>query len=93
MAASVRVIFSTGAAWAVTNDADVAENVLTASMRTKKSRVDIEIYWGGGVVVLVPTTSAGAVVLGDEDSRGTEDAETVGNGVVEAGAGIKDAGA
>ena len=56
-------------------------------MMTKKSRVDIEIYYGGGAVVLGPATSAGAVVLGVEGSRGAEDAGAVANG-----AGTEDAG-
>ena len=60
----MRVILSARAAWAVTNDADVAENVRIASLKTMKSRVDIEIYCGGCVVVLSPTTSVGSVVLG-----------------------------
>ena len=55
-------------------------------MMTRKSRVDIEIYCGGAVV-LDPTTSVGDVVLGAEGSRGGEDARAVGNG-----AGIEDAG-
>ena len=54
--------------------------------------MDIEIYWGGGAVVLGPVTSAGAVVLGAEGSGGAEDVGVVGNGVVEAGAGTEDAG-
>ena len=37
-------------------------------------------------------TSAGAVVLGAEGSRSVEDAGAVGNGAVEAGAGIEDVG-
>ena len=52
MAASVRVILSIMAAWEVANDADMAENVRTASMMTRKSKVDIELYYGGDVVVL-----------------------------------------
>ena len=64
MAASVRVILSARAAWVVANDADVVENVQTASMMTKKSRVDIEIYCCDGAVVLGLATFAGAVVLG-----------------------------
>ena len=92
MATSVRVILSARAAWAVSNDADVAENVRTTSMRTKKSRVDIEIYYGGGAVVLGPTTSIGAMVLGADGSGGSEDAGAVGNGSMEAGAGTEDVG-
>ena len=38
-------------------------------------------------MVLGPATSVGAVVLGVEGSRGTEDVEVVGNGVVIVGAG------
>ena len=43
MAVSVRVIISARATWAVANDADVAENVWTASMMVKKSRVELVI--------------------------------------------------
>ena len=56
-------------------------------MMTKKSRVDIEIYYSGGAVVLGPTTSPGAVVLGVEGSRGAEVVGAVANG-----AGTEDAG-
>ena len=92
MAASMLVILLARAAWAVKNDADVAKNVRTASMMTRKSRVDIEIYCGDGVVVLGPATSAGAVVLGVEGFGGADDAGVVGNGAVEAGARTEDAG-
>ena len=61
-------------------------------MRTKKSRVDIEIYYGGSAVVLGLATFAGAMVLGAEGFRGAEDARAVGNGAVEVGAGTEDAG-
>ena len=43
MVALVRVILSTRAAWAVANDANVVENVRTASMMVKKSRVEMVI--------------------------------------------------
>ena len=43
MTASVRVILFARAAWAVANDADVAENVQTASIMVKKSRVEMVI--------------------------------------------------
>ena len=93
MTASVRVIFSGRAAWAVANNADVVENVRTASMMARKSRADIEICCDGGAVMLGPTTSVGAEeVLGDEGSGGAEDVGVVGNGVVVAGAGTEDAG-
>ena len=92
MAASMRVILSTKATWAVENDADVVENVRTASMMARKSRVEIVIYYGGGAEVLGPATSAGAVVLGAEGFGGTGDAGAVGSEAVAAGAGGGDAG-
>ena len=88
----MRVIFSARAAWAVANDADVAENVRNASMMARKSQVDIEICCDGGAVMLGQTTSVGAVVLGAEGFGGAEDAGAVGNGALVAGAGTKDAG-
>ena len=85
MAPSVRVILSARATWVVANDADVEENVRTASMMARKSRVEIVIYYGGGADVLGPTTSIG-VVLREEGFGGAEDAEVTGKG-----AGIEDA--
>ena len=82
----MRVILSARATWVVANDADVEENVRTASMIVRKSRVEIVIYCGGGADVLGPTASVG-VVLGAEGSGGVEDAGAVGKG-----AGIEDAG-
>ena len=72
--ASVRVILSAMAAWAVANDADVDEDVWTASMMARKSRVGIEICCDNGAMMLDPATSVRAVVLGTEGSRGAEDA-------------------
>ena len=43
MAASVRVILSAKATWAVANDVDVVKNVRTASMMVKKSQVEMVI--------------------------------------------------
>ena len=83
----MRVILSARAAWVAAKDAEVTEKVRTASMMARKSRVDIEICCGGGAVVLGPTTSVGAVVLGVEGSGGIEDARAVGNGAVIVGAG------
>ena len=37
----MRVILSARAAWVVTNDVDVTENVWTASIMVKKSRVEM----------------------------------------------------
>ena len=75
MAASVRVILSVRAAWAVANDADVEENVRIASMMVRKSQVEIVIYCGGGADVLGPAASVG-VVLGAEGSGGVEEEPT-----------------
>ena len=83
----MRVILSARAVWAVANDADVEENVRTASMMVRKFQVEIVIYCGGGTDVLDPTTSIG-VVLGAEGSGGAEDIEAVGKG-----AGTEDPGA
>ena len=68
MAASVRVILSARAAWAVANDVDVVENVWTASMMVRKSLVEIVIYRESGAEVLGPAISVGVVVLGAEGS-------------------------
>ena len=62
MAASVRVILSARAAWVVENDAAIVENVRTASMMVRKSRVEIIICCGGGAEVLAATPSRGAVL-------------------------------
>ena len=62
MAASVRVILSTRAAWAAANDAAVVENVRTTSMMVRKSRVEIMICCEGGAEVLVAAPSVGAVL-------------------------------
>ena len=62
MAASVRVIQSLRAAWAVANDAVVVENMQTASMMVRKSRVEIVICCGGGAEVLTAAPSVGAVL-------------------------------
>ena len=62
MAASVRVFLSARATWAVANDASVAENVRTASMMVRKSRVEIVICCGGGAEVLAAAPSGGAVL-------------------------------
>ena len=71
MAASVRVILSARATWAVANDVDVEENVRTASMMVIKSWVEIVICCGGGAEVLDAATSVGAV-LGARGPKKTE---------------------
>ena len=80
MAVSVHVILSAKAVWAAAKDADVVEKVRTASIIVRKSRVDMEIYCGGGANVLGPTDTVEAGV-----TRGAEDADDVGNGVVTVG--------
>ena len=82
----MRVILFARAAWAVANDAYVEENVRTASMMVRKSRVEIVIYCRGGADVLGLAAYVG-VVLKAEGSRGVEDA-----GVAGKGAGTEDAG-
>ena len=81
------VILSASVVWAAAKDAEMTEKAQTASMMARKSRVDIVICCGGGVEVLGPATSIGAVVLGVEGSGGAEDIGVVGNGV-----GTEDAG-
>ena len=86
MVASVRVIVSARATWIVANDADVEENVWTASMMVRKSRVEIVIYYEGGADVLGSAASV-RVVLRAKGSGGAEDVGTVGKG-----AGTEDVG-
>ena len=85
MAASVRVILSTRAAWAVVNDAAVVENVRTASMMVRKSRVEIVICCGGGAEVLAVAPSVGVLGAGDPE-------KTEGNRAGDTEAGRGDAG-
>ena len=91
MAASVRVILSAKAAWAIATDSDLEENVRTASMKVRKSRVEIVICCGGGAKVLTAASSVRAVlgVGGLENIEGSGaggtgvgggDAETEGTG-------------
>ena len=79
MAASVRVILSTRAAWSVVNDAAVVENVQTASMMVRKSGVEIVICYGGGAEVLTAAPSGG-VVLGPWGLEKIEDSGADGTG-------------
>ena len=58
----MRVILSARATWAVSNDADVEDNMQTASMMVKKSRMEIVICCGGGAEVLDVAASGGAVL-------------------------------
>ena len=53
--------------------------------------MDIEVCCNGDVVMLGPTTSIAAMILGVEGSGGAEDAGAVSNGAVVVGAGTEDA--
>ena len=56
----MRVILSVKAVWAAAKDADVDENVWTISITTRTSRMDMDIYCGGGADVLGPNDVVGA---------------------------------
>ena len=66
MAASVQVILSASVACEVANEAVVAENVRTVSMKARKSLVERVMYCGGCAEVLGPTISDRAVGMGPE---------------------------
>ena len=70
---SVHVILSAKAVWAVAKDSDVAKKVRTAFIIVRKSRVDMEIFYGGGADVLGPTDAVGVGGTG-----GAKDADDVG---------------
>ena len=92
MAASVRVILSAKSAWEAANDADVEENVRTASMMVRKSRVEIVICCRGGAEVLATALSVG-VVLGVGGLENTEGSGAGGIGVGGGDAGTEGTGA
>ena len=92
MAASVRVILSVRATWAVANDAAVVEKVRTASMMVRKSWVEIMICCGGGAEVLAATPSIGAA-LGPGGPEKTEGSGAGGTGAGGGDAGTEGAGA
>ena len=71
--ASVRVILSASVACEATNEAVVAENVRTVSIRARKSLVERVMYCGGGAEVLDPAVSDRAVGMRPEGSGGAED--------------------
>ena len=72
MVALVRVILSASVACEVANEAVVAENVRTLSMRARKSSAERVMYFGGCAEVLGPAMSDQAVGMGPEGSRGAE---------------------
>ena len=86
------VILSARAAWAIANDADVEENVWTASMMVKKSRVEIVICCKGGAEVLNAATSARAI-LGAGGPKKTEGSGDGGTGAGGGDASTEGAGA
>ena len=51
----MHVILSAKAVWATAKDVDVAEKVRTVFVIARKSRVDMEICYGGGADILGPT--------------------------------------
>ena len=71
-AASVRVILSASVACEAANEAVVAENLWTVSMRARKSLAERVMYCGGCTEVLDPTIYDQAVGMGPEGSRGAE---------------------
>ena len=64
--ASVRVILSASVAYVVVNEAVVAENVRTVSMRARKSLEERVMYCRGCVEVLGPAISDLTVGMGPE---------------------------
>ena len=71
-AALVRVILSASVAYEAANQAVVAENVRTVSIRARKSLEERVMYYGGGAEVLDPAISDRAVGMGLEGSGGAE---------------------
>ena len=70
--ASMWVILSASVAYEAENDAGVAENVRTVSIRARKSLVERVMYCEGGVEVLGLTVSVRVVGMGLKGSRGAE---------------------
>ena len=68
----MRVILSASVAWEAVNEAVVAENVRTLSMRARKSLTERVMYYGGGAEVLDPAISYRAVGMRPEGSGGAE---------------------
>ena len=83
MEASVRVILSASVACEAANEAVVAENVRTVSMRARKSLTERVRHCGGCVEVLGPAISDRAVGMGPEVYG---DAEGIGACGIEDGA-------
>ena len=71
-AASVQVILSASVACEASNEAVVAKNMRTVSMRAWKSLAERVMYCKGCAEVLSPTISDQAVGMRPEGSRGAE---------------------
>ena len=86
-AVSVRAIRSAKDAYAAANEAEVAENVRTASMMARKSRGDIGICCGGGGAVEdEPAKSAGDRPVEVTGTGGSDEVRSVGHGAAGIGA-------
>ena len=70
--ASVRVILSASVACEAANEAVVAENVRTVSIRARKSLAERVMYYGGSAEVLGPAIYDRAVGMRLEGSGGAE---------------------
>ena len=81
----MHAIRSTKDAWAVANEAEVAENVRTASMIARKSRGDMGIFYGA--VEDEPSKSAGDGALEATGAGDSDEAGSIGRGVVGTGTG------
>ena len=94
-AASVRVILSASVACEAVNEAVVAENVRTVSIRARKSLAERVMYYEGGTEVLGPAVSDREVGMGPEGSGGANDIRAWGfdAGAEETGGGTGEAGA
>ena len=91
MEASVRVILSASVACEAANEAVVAENVRTVSMRARKSLEKRVMYCGGCVEVLGPAISdrvvrIGPEVYGEVEGIGACDTKAGATGAVAGGA-------
>ena len=78
MEASVSIILSASVACEAANEAVMAENVRTVSMRARKSLAERVMYCGGGVEVLGPATSDRTVGMGPEVCGEVEGIEACG---------------
>ena len=90
MEASVRVILFASVACEDANEAVMAENVRTVTMRARKSLAERVMHYGGCVEVLRPTISDRVVGMGPEVCG---EVEGIGACGTDAGGGTSEAGA